>query len=80
MGEGAGGRGVFGLSAGARFALPSLAYPVGGTEEDPSSAAARAAAPFPHRGKAFGAAGSLRDILGLCAGAGLAPACLWHAL
>ena len=33
MGEGAGGRGVFGLSAGARFARPSLAYPVGGTEE-----------------------------------------------
>ena len=53
MGEGAGGRGVFGLSAGARFALPSLAYPVGGTEEDPSSAAARATAPFPHRGEGF---------------------------
>ena len=33
MGEGAGGRGVFGLSAGARFAPPPLAYPVGGTGE-----------------------------------------------
>ena len=34
----------------------------------------------PCGGKAFGAAGSLREILGLCAGAGLAPACLWHVL
>ncbi len=33
MGEGVGGRGVFGLSAGARFAHPPLAYPVGGTGE-----------------------------------------------
>ena len=33
MGEGAEGRGVFGLSAGARFARPPLAYPVGGTGE-----------------------------------------------
>ena len=33
LGEGAGGRGVFGLSAGARFAPPPLAYPVGGTGE-----------------------------------------------
>ena len=109
LGEGAGGRGVFGLSAGARFAPPPLAYPVGGTEEggplirrgkrrdtfppqggrllgrleacgrswasaqgrglpppvpgmfcdwyggeeDPSSAAARAATPSPHRGEGF---------------------------
>ena len=34
----------------------------------------------PAGGKALGAAGSLREILGLCAGAGLAPACLWHVL
>ena len=34
----------------------------------------------PTGGKAFGAAGSLREILGLCAGAGLAPARLWHIL
>ena len=34
----------------------------------------------PAGGKALGAAGSLREILGLCAGAGLVPACLWHAL
>ena len=33
LGEGVGGRGVFGLSAGARFAHPPLAYPVGGTGE-----------------------------------------------
>ena len=81
MGEGAGGRGVFGLSAGARFARPSLAYPVGGTEEGgPLIRHGSRRHTFPHRGKAFGAAGSLREILGLCAGAGLAPACLWHVL
>ena len=136
MGEGVGGRGVFGLSAGARFAHPPLAYPVGGTGEGgplirrgsrrdtfppqggrlwgPLEACGRYWAsaqgrglsppvsgmlcdwyggrrtPHPSRlapphlppcgGKAFGAAGSLREILGLCAGAGLAPACLWHVL
>ena len=136
MGEGAGGRGVFGLSAGARFAPPPLAYPVGGTGEGGplirhgirrdtvppvggrflgqleacgrswASAQGRGLSPpvsgmlcdwyggrrTPHPsrlapphlppcgGKAFGAAGSLREILGLCSGAGLAPACLWHVL
>ncbi len=66
LGEGAGGRGVFGLSAGARFAPPPLAYPVGGTEEG---------GPLIRRGsrRALGAAGSLREILGLCAGGGLVP-------
>ena len=29
---------------------------------------------------ALAAVPSLREILGLCAGAGLAPACLWHVL
>ena len=57
MGEGAGGRGVFGLSAGAGLAPACLWHVlrlVRG-EEDPSSAAARAATPSPHKGKAFGA-------------------------
>ena len=82
MGEGAGGRGVFGLSAGARFARPPLAYPVGGTGEGgPLIRHGSRRDTFPPcGGKAFGAAGSLREILGLCAGAGLVPACLWHAL
>ena len=55
LGEGAEGRGVFGLSAGARFARPPLAYPVGGTgKEDPSSVTAFAATPSPHRGRLWG--------------------------
>ncbi len=66
--------GAFSVSPqGRAFARPPLAYPVGGTgKEDPSSVTAFAATPSP-TGEGFGAAGSLREILGLCAGVGLAP-------
>lgn len=55
LGEGAGGRGVFGLSAGARFAPPPLAYPVGGTGEGgPLIRHGSRRDTFPPQGEGFG--------------------------